>query len=316
MRKIKVLITGGAGYIGSVLVPKLLETGIYKIAVIDNFMYQEPSLVNVSDNPDLTILNSDIRDYKLVNFIAPKSDYILPLACLTGAPICDRYPNQAREVIVDALKNMISSLKPNQRLIYPTTNSGYGIGSDDIYCDENSPLNPISHYGRLKVEAEKMILERKGIALRLATVFGVSPRMRLDLLVNDMTFEAVKKGHIKLYEPHFKRNFIHVRDIADAFVFCLNNFEKMQGQVYNVGLSEANISKMDLCLMIKERVPKLEITTDDSKKDPDQRNYIVNNEKIEALGFKAKVSLKTGIQELIKYYEMLDYSQRQRFSNI
>jgi len=305
----KILVTGGAGYIGSVLVPGLLREG-YEIIVIDNFMYNQTSLLDCCYDKNLTVIRGDVRNKELISQYLDV-DYIIPLACITGAPGCEKNPNLARTTNLEAIKFLSDKGK---KIIFPTTNSGYGIGQEGIYCDEKTPLNPISLYGKLKVEAEKEVLKSgNGISLRLATVFGISPRMRLDLLVNDFVYRAVNDGYMVLFEPHFKRNYIHIRDVVRAFIHCLNNFGKMKNQAYNVGLSEANLSKQELCDEIKKQIPNFVFMESKVGEDPDKRNYIVSNAKIEKTGFKANISLSEGISELIKGYQII---KRNQFSNV
>ncbi|MBU3934695.1 NAD(P)-dependent oxidoreductase [Patescibacteria group bacterium] len=312
-KKEKILVTGAAGYIGSILVPEFLKEG-YGVIAIDNFMYNQTSLLDCCYNERLTIIRGDARDEKLISKCLKDVDYILPLACLTGASLCDKDPMGARTINLEAIKMLLKIRNKDQRIIFPTTNSGYGIGQEGINCTEETPLNPISLYGRLKVEAEKAVLEAgNSITLRLATVFGISPRMRLDLLVNDFVYRAVNDRFIVLFESHFKRNFIHVRDVARAFIHCLNNFEKMKNESYNVGLSDANLSKWELCEEIKKQVPDFVFIESKIGKDPDKRNYIVSNAKIERTCFKPIVSLKEGITELIKGYQII---KRNQFSNV
>lgn len=302
--KMKILITGGAGYIGSVLVPKLLERG-YKVVVIDNFMYNQKSLLNECSNEKLAILNFDVRKPEIICEYMKDVDFILPFACITGAPACEKKPYEARTTIVDAIKEMLS-FRENQKIIYPTTNSGYGIGQKDIYCTEKTPLSPISLYGRLKVEAEELILKSgNSISLRLATVFGASSRMRIDLLVNNFTYRALRDRSIMVFEPNFKRNFIYIGDVARAIIHCIENFEGMKNEVYNVGLSDTNISKWELCEEIKKQIPGFYFTECEEGSDPDKRDYMVSNEKIESTGFKPKTSLQKGISELIKAYQII-----------
>lgn len=309
----KILITGGAGYIGAIMVPQLLRHG-YEVTVIDNFMYNQTSLLDCCYDVRLNIIQGDARDKRLISQCLKDSDAIFPLACLTGAPLCDRYPVEAKSTNLDAVKLILELRSKNQIIIFPTTNSGYGIGQKGIYCTEETPLNPISHYGRLKVEAEKILLDDGNcITLRLATVFGISPRMRLDLLVNDFTYRAINDRYLVLFEAHAKRNYIHVRDVAKAFIHCLDNFEKMKGEPYNVGLSDANLSKWELCEEIKKQVPDFYFTEAKIGKDPDKRNYVVSNEKIEKTGFKPDVSLQDGIKELIKGYRII---KRNHYSNV
>jgi len=308
-----ILVTGAAGYIGSVLVPQLLQKG-YKIIAIDNFMYNQTSLLDCCHNKNLAILRGDARDKSLILKEIKKTDVIFPLACLTGAPACSKNPVAARTTNLEAVKMLLKLRTKNQPIIFPTTNSGYGIGEKGIYCTEETPLRPISFYGRLKVEAEKILLDDGNcITLRLATVFGISPRMRLDLLVNDFVYRAVNDRFIVLFQPHFKRNYIHIRDVAKAFIHSLQNYEGMKDEPYNVGLSEANLSKLELCEEIKKQIPEFYFTTSEIGEDLDKRNYIVSNEKIEATGFKPQVSLQEGIVELIKGYQII---RRNQYSNI
>jgi len=309
----KILVTGGAGYIGSVLVPLLLQEN-HEVTVVDNFMFQQASLLDCCVNPKFQVVRGDVRDIKLMEKLVKDADYLFPMACLTGAPLCSKDPDAAQEIIVNSVKELLKMRGKHQRIIYPTTNSGYGIGQTGIACDEKTPLKPISLYGRLKVEAEAMILDSgESITLRLATAFGVSPRMRLDLLVNDFVYRAVFDGFVVLFEADFIRNYIHVRDVARAFLHGMNSFEKMKGKTYNVGLSDCNVSKRQLCEAIKKYVPNFAITSSDVGKDPDQRNYIVSNEKIEKTGFKPAFSLDAGIQELIKCYRIV---KRTQYANV
>jgi nucleoside-diphosphate-sugar epimerase len=309
----KLLVTGGAGYIGSTLIPMLLEKGA-EVTVVDNFFYKQNSLLNVCFNPKLKIVRGDCRDENLMKNVIKNQDFILPLACLVGAPLCDKFPQEAKSINLDAIKMIIKLRTPKQKIIFPNTNSGYGIGKAGIFCTEKSPLSPISFYGKLKVDAEKALL-RSGnvITLRLATVFGISPRMRLDLLVNDFVYRALNDGYIVLFEADFKRNYIHVRDVARVFIHCIDNFTKMKNETYNVGLSDANLSKRELCEEIKKQIPRFTFVISPIGKDPDQRNYIVSNDKIEKTGYKPQVSLSLGITELIKGYQII---KRQEFSNI
>jgi len=309
----KVLVTGGAGYIGSILVPKLLEKGA-KVTVLDNFFYNQNSLLDVCYHPRLKVVRADAREYRPMASLIKGQDFIIPLACLVGAPICDKFPQEARSINLDAIKLILKLRSSRQKIIFPNTNSGYGIGKSGIYCTEETPLRPISLYGKLKVEAEKTLLRAGNvITLRLATVFGISPRMRLDLLVNDFVYKALNDGYVVLFEADFKRNYIHVGDVARAFIHCMDNFEKMKNEPYNVGLSDANLSKLELCGEIKKQIPKFTFVVSPIGRDPDQRNYIVSNEKIEKTGFKPQISLRDGISELIKGYQII---RRHDFTNL
>lgn len=301
----KILVTGGAGYLGSVLVPKLLSLD-NKVTVIDNFMYNQTSLLDCVYDKNLTIVRGDVRDKNLISEWIKKVDAIFPLACITGTPACDRDTIAAKTVNYEAMKMLLDLRSKQQIVVFPTTNSGYGIGQEGVYCTEETPLNPISLYGRLKVDAERVVLDSgNGITLRLATAFGISPRMRLDLLVNDFVYRAVTDRFIVLFQAHFKRNYIHVRDVAKAFIHCLDNFEKMKDEPYNVGLSQANLSKLELCQEIKKQVPDFYFVEAEVGEDPDKRNYIVSNEKIEKTGFKPEFTLEMGIKELIKGYTII-----------
>ena len=309
----KVLITGGAGYIGSVLVPMLLEAG-YSVTVIDNFFYNQTSLLDCCHNPKLSIIRGDARDRQLLEKHIQGKDYIIPLACLVGAPLCEQFPEEARSVNLNAIKLILELRSSGQRIIFPNTNSGYGVGEEGVYCTEETPLRPVSLYGQLKVEAEQHLLAAgNAITLRLATVFGISPRMRLDLLVNDFVYRAVYDGFVVLFEADFKRNYIHVRDVVRAFLHSMENFEKMKDQAYNIGLSDANLSKRELCEEIQKQIPHFYFTEASIGKDKDKRNYIVSNEKIEKTGFHPEVSLQDGITELIKGYQVI---RRKQFSNV
>jgi nucleoside-diphosphate-sugar epimerase len=307
-----ILVTGGAGYIGSILVPALLAEG-HSVTVVDSFLYNQSSLLDCCNNPRLSIVRGDVRDERTVLPLLAKADVVMPLACLVGAPLCAQKPIEARSINLDAILMLLRHASPAQRFISPTTNSGYGVGQEGVYCTEETPMNPISLYGRLKVELEKALLDHGAVSLRLATVCGISPRMRLDLLVNDFTYRAVTDRFIVLFEAHFKRNYIHVRDVARAFLHALAHFDSMKGQPYNVGLSDANLSKMELCLEIKKQVPDFTIMEAPVGKDPDQRNYIVSNDKIEATGFHPQVSIQAAIAELLKGYQVL---RRNQYSNV
>jgi nucleoside-diphosphate-sugar epimerase len=309
----KILVTGAAGYIGAVLVPRLLSEG-YQVVALDNFMYNQSSLLDVCYNDQLTIVRGDTRDKILMTKLMKNVDAIFPLACLTGAPLCAKEPMAAQAILLDAIKMILELKSKDQRVIFPTTNSGYGVGEKGKHCTETTPLRPISLYGKLKVDAENAILDSgNGITLRLATAFGISPRMRLDLLVNDFTYRAVYDKFVVLFEAHFNRNYIHVRDISKAFIHALNNFDKMKNQPYNVGLSDANLTKLQLCQEIKKLVPDFYFVEATIGEDPDKRDYIVSNEKIEKTGFMPDVTLQKGLQELIKGYQVI---KRNQFANI
>ncbi|MGA1868167.1 MAG: NAD-dependent epimerase/dehydratase family protein [bacterium] len=305
----KILVTGGAGYLGSIMVPELLNKGHF-VTVIDNFMYNQTSLLDCCYRKELTVIRGDVRDRSLLKKCLKEVNAIIPLACLVGAPLCDRVPLEAQSINYDAIQLILELRNKEQIIIFPTTNSGYGIGQENIYCTEETPLNPISLYGKLKVAIERDLLsDGNVVTLRLATVFGISPRMRLDLLVNDFTYRAFYNGYHVLYQAHFKRNYIYVRDVARAFLHCLNNFETMKDQPYNVGLSDANLSKWQLCEEIKKQIPSFYFIEAKVGEDPDKRNYMVSNEKIEATGFKPLYTLQEGIAELIKGYQIIKINQ-------
>jgi len=300
-----ILVTGGAGYLGSTMVPELLNAG-YKVTVIDNFMFKQTSLNHVCHHPNFDVVKGDIRVESAMLPLMKKADVIIPLAALVGAPLCSKDPVGATTINHDAIMMMLKHVSKDQILLMPTTNSAYGTGDENNYCTEESPLRPISHYAIEKVEIEKAFMQHpNSISFRLATVFGMSPRMRIDLLVNDFTYRAVYDRFVVLFESQFKRNYIHVRDVMRVFMHALENYDKMKGQIYNVGLSDANVSKKELCEHIAKHVPEFVYLDAPVGKDPDQRNYIVSNAKIEATGFKQQYSLDTGIAELVKGYTMI-----------
>ena len=309
----KILVTGGAGYIGSILVPLLLQNG-HSVKVIDNFMYGQTSLLDCCKHHSFEIIRGDVRNEDLLEQHLSSADAIFPLACLTGAPLCDRDPTGAKQINHNAVRFIAEKKSREQLLIFPCTNSGYGVGQDGIYCDEATPMRPISLYGKLKVELERYLLDRGDcITFRFATVFGVSPRMRLDLLVNDFTFRAVVDRAVVLFEAHFKRNYLHVQDAAQAFLHALENYEIMVGEPFNVGLSEANLSKQELCEVIQKHVPNFSYVISEIGKDPDQRNYIVSNTKIEETGYQTQVELNLGIRELVKGFQIV---RRNQYANV
>jgi len=303
-----ILVTGGAGYLGSIMVPDLLNAG-HKVTVLDNFLYKQTSLNHVCHHPHFSVVRGDIRVEATVVPLLKQADVVIPLAALVGAPLCTLDPVGATTVNHDAIAMMLRRLSNNQIVLMPTTNSAYGTGDQNNYCTEQSPLRPISLYAKEKVEIEKALMQHpNAVSFRLATVFGMSPRMRVDLLVNDFTYRAVHDRFVVLFESSFKRNYVHVRDVSRAFQHALANFERMKGQIYNVGLSEANVSKRELCEHIQRQVADFVVMEAPMGKDPDQRNYIVSNAKIEAAGFKTAFSLDAGIAELIKGYTMLKNS--------
>lgn len=305
MSQLNVLVTGGAGYIGSVLVGRLLEEG-YRVTVLDSLIYGQRSLFGYCANSHFDFVLGDARDEATMRRLLSQHDAIIPLAALVGAPICDRDPWFAETVNLGAIQLLNRLRSSNQMVVYPNTNSGYGTQSGEQFCTEETPLEPISLYGRTKVAAESELLASENVVtLRLATVFGMSPRMRLDLLVNDFVHQAFTQSALVLFEKDFKRNYIHIRDVADAFVHALKNMSTMRGRAYNAGLDEANLSKYELALKIKEYLPKLSIQSAPLGEDPDKRNYIVSNQRLREAGFTARRTLDEGIVELIKGYRML-----------
>lgn len=309
----RILVTGGAGYLGTVLVPELLKLG-HKVTVLDTFIFGQNSLLDCCANANFDVVRGDARDEGTLKTLLKNTDYIIPLAALVGAPLCSRDKIGTITTNKDAIVSLAKLSSKEQRIIYPCTNSGYGIGQKGTYCTEETPLKPISIYGIAKVEAEKALLDRgNSISLRLATVFGMSPRMRVDLLVNDFTYRAVKDRFVVVFEGHFKRNYIHIRDVARAFIHGIDNFDTIKNESYNVGLSDANLSKIELCAKIKEQVPDFVYLEAPIGEDPDKRDYIVSNDKIEKTGFKPAYSLEMGIKELIKGYRIISNS---KYSNV
>lgn len=302
---LNVLVTGGAGYLGSILVPALLADG-HRVTVIDSFMFRQNSLAQVCADPRFRVVRGDARDRGTLAPLVRDADVIIPLAALVGAPLCDRDRDGAVSTNHGAIVTLMDMVSADQRVVLPITNSGYGIGEAGKLCTEDTPLRPISLYGRTKVDAEKAALgSGNAVSLRLATVFGMAPRMRTDLLVNDFVYRALHDRAVVLFEAHFKRNYIHIRDVANAFRHVIENFEKMKGLPYNVGLSDANLSKLELCQRIQQHLPKFTFLEAAIGEDPDKRDYIVSNERIEATGFAPWHSLDDGITELIKGFTML-----------
>lgn len=301
----KILITGGAGYIGSVLTPILLAKG-YEVTVIDNFMFRQNSLADCCQYETFNVVRGDCRDESLMKDLLKDADVIIPLAALVGAPLCGRDKIATETTNLGAIQMLCRLASKEQKFLVPITNSGYGIGESGKYCTEESPLRPISLYGRTKVEAEKAILERENsISFRLATVFGMSPRMRVDLLVNDFVYRAVYDRTVVIFEGHFKRNYIHIRDVAKVFIHGLENFETMRGKPYNVGLEDANLSKLELCAEIKKYLPDFVYIEAPIGEDPDKRDYLVSNARILSTGYEPEWTLGRGIKELIKGYTIL-----------
>lgn len=308
----KICVTGGAGYIGSILVSALLDKG-YKVIVLENFMYHQNSLLNECWRDTLEIVRGDCRDEETLRPLVAEADVIIPLAAIVGMPACETDKTAAVTTNLHAVSLLCSLASKSQRILFPTTNSGYGIGGEKA-CTEESPLNPVSVYGVTKVQAEKIVLDRENsIAFRLATVFGVSARMRTDLLLNDFVHRAVMDGFVALFEGHFRRNYIHVRDVARVFIYGIENFETMRGKPYNVGLEDANLTKRELCERIKRHVPGFYFYEAALREDIDKRDYLVSNNRILATGWRPKYSLDDGIKELIKGYEIL---KGERFGNV
>jgi|TARA_B100001964_G_scaffold242112_1_gene316078 nucleoside-diphosphate-sugar epimerase len=311
----KILITGGAGYLGSVLVPNLLDSG-YEVTVYDNLLYNQLSLLNVCNNKNFNFIYGDVRNYnELVKYIQ-KSDIIIPLAAIVGFPACEKDKNLATEVNFIQIKNIVDNISKEQRILFPNSNSGYGIGKDEIYCTEESPLNPVSHYGVVKCQAEDYLKNNsEAIIFRLATVFGISPRMRLDLLVNEFVYKALTDRYITIFEKKAVRNYIHIQDIANVFSFMINNYDKCKGEIYNVGLSNANLNKEELVNKIRKHIGEFAVSYSEYYEDPDKRNYIISNEKVESLGWKPEYSLDDGIIELIKGYKVIINNDSSHFRN-
>ncbi len=311
--KEKILITGGAGYIGSILTPMLLKEG-YDVTVLDMFYFNQATLLDSCIDPNFHIIRGDCRNEETVKSAIEEKDYIIPLAALVGFPLCKRDEVAARTTNLEAIQMLLKLRKPEQRIIYPCTNSGYGVGEDGKFCTEDSPLNPISLYGVTKVEAERAVLQAgNSLTFRFATVFGASPRMRTDLLVNDFVYRAVFDRTTVVFEGNFKRNYIHIRDAAGAFLWAMRNFDEMKGRPYNCGLSTANLSKLELCAKIKEHIPEFVYLEAPIGEDPDKRDYIVSNERLEGTGWRPKYSLDDGIEELKKVYSIIKNSY---YSNV
>ena len=309
MKKLKILITGGAGYLGSILTTQLVHSG-HQVTVIDILEFNKTSLSHLFVKKNFKFIKGDVRNKNLMINELKKKNIIIPLAALVGAPLCKKYPKKTLDINYNCIKFILSKLKSSQKIIYPNTNSGYGIGKKNKYCDEKSPLNPISLYGKTKVEAEKIILNHKNsVVFRLATVFGFSYRMRTDLLVNFLVNMAVRNKKITIFEPYFRRNYIHVLDVANAFIFAIHNFNKMKGKIYNVGLSNANLTKIQLAKLIKKNIKGTKINLLKNRKDPDKRDYFVSNKKIEKLGFKPTISIDQGIIELRNIFNIFNFEK-------
>jgi len=310
----KVLITGGAGYLGSVLTEVLLSKG-YKVTVLDSLVYKQLSLTSFCHNENFNILVGDVRDTKLLTSLVETHDIIIPLAAIVGMPACKKDPELTVTVNYQQIKNIVEIIQPSQKLLVPNTNSQYG--SSERIITEDSPFNPLSLYAKTKCDAEKRVLELgNGISLRLATVFGVSYRQRMDLLVNDFVYRAFTDEFLVLFESHFLRNYVHVRDVAKAFVHLIENYSTCNNNSFNVGLTSANMSKLQLAQKVKEYVPNLTIIEEQFKEDFDKRNYVVSNEKLEKTGWFCDYSLDAGIKELLQAYKMIQNFKNKDFTNL
>ena len=308
----KILVTGGAGYIGSKLVTKLLELN-FKVTVVDSLKFSSKSINHLFNKKNFKFIKGDVRNKSIIKKLIKNNEFIIPLAGLVGAPLCEKNKKEATSVNFETIKYLSNNLNKKNKVIYLTTNSGYGVGEKNKYCDESSQLNPISLYGRTKVDAEKIIMKKKNVvAFRLATVFGHSYRMRTDLLVNNFVFNSLQDKKLTIYEPHFRRNYIHINDVVDGIIYSIKNFSKLKSNVYNLGLSSANLTKFMLAQKIKKKLKYLKIKIVKNMKDPDQRDYYVSNRKIEKKGFKAKVKIEDGIDELIQVFT---YSKEKIINN-
>lgn len=309
----KILITGGSGYLGSVMTDVFLSNG-YEVTILDNLMYNQTSSIVYSHHKSFKFIYGDVRNHELLKELVLQNDIIIPLAAIVGFPACDRDKQLATQINYDHVKVVCDVARENnKRVVYPNTNSGYGIGENGE-CTEESPLNPISHYGVTKVNAEREVLGIGGISLRLATVFGTSPRMRMDLLVNEFVYKAMSDKSIVLFEKHFVRNYIHIRDVALVFLKMIEEYTTHSGEVFNVGLSSANLTKQQLCETIQKHIPSFSIFHNDNYEDPDKRDYVVSNKKLESKGWTPMYSLDDGIDELIKTYSIIigDLSSKYR----
>lgn len=312
----KIFITGGSGYLGSVMIGKFLGLG-HEVVVLDKLIFKQTSLLQYTPDPNFRFVYGDVRNLTELEKLCNESDVIIPLAAIVGFPACDADPLLAKEINYDQIVNIARFTKgKGKKILFPNTNSGYGIGMGQTECTEESPLNPISVYGRTKCDAEKHLQENSdSIIFRLATVFGSSPRMRTDLLVNEFVYKAMTDKYIVVFEKHFKRNFIHIQDVANVFVHALENYDFMKNNVYNVGLSDANLNKQELLEKIKKYIPDFAISYSDYYEDPDKRDYIISNKKIELTSWKPKFTLDFGIKELIKTYQVLIPRMTSEFRN-
>ena len=310
----KIFITGGAGYLGSVIVGKMLNAG-HEVVVLDKLLFNQTSLLSYTSNPKFKFIYGDVRNVELLQTLCKEADVIIPLAAIVGFPACASDPTLAKEINFDQIFNIVKFAK-DKKILYPNTNSGYGLGTGQRECTEESPIAPISIYGQTKCDSENFLrANTSAITFRLATVFGVSPRMRTDLLVNDFTYKAITDKYIVVFEKNFKRNFIHVEDVASAFLFMLENYETYKGEIFNVGLSSANLSKQELLEKIQSHVKDFAVSYNDFYEDPDKRDYIVSNAKIEATGWMPEWDLDKGIKQLIQGYQMIVPKMGAEFRN-
>ena len=308
-----ILITGGAGYLGSAITRRLLKN--HNVTIIDNLMYNQTSLIDLCSNKNFKFVYGDVRDYKLLTQEVLRNDVIIPLAAIVGFPACEKDKKLATDINYHQIKDVVDNIDKNQMVLFPNTNSGYGSRVDGM-VDETNSLTPISHYGVTKCDAENYIKNNSnGIIFRFATVFGVSSRMRLDLLVNEFVYKLLTDKYITIFEKEFVRNFLHIQDVASVFEFMIDNYSKCNGEIYNVGLSDTNINKEQLVERIQKQIPDTSVTYSDYFEDPDKRNYIVSNKKVESTGWKTQYSLDYGIKELIQAYQMIVPQESSHYRN-
>ena len=312
----KILITGGAGYLGSVITGKMLDSG-HNVIVLDKLLFNQTSLLQYTSNPNFKFIYGDVRNETELERLCNEVDVIIPLAAIVGFPACAQDPKLAKEINFQQIVNIVKFTNgKGKKILYPNTNSGYGLGTGQLECTEESPLTPISVYGQTKCEAENFLrTSTDAIVFRLATVFGVSPRMRTDLLVNDFVYKAITDKYIVVFEKSFKRNFIHIQDVANVFLFMLENYDEYKGDVFNVGLSNANLSKQELLEKIQTHVKNFAVSYNDYYEDPDKRDYIVSNTKVESTGWSPKWDIDMGINELIMAYQMIVPKMGAEFRN-
>lgn len=306
--KKKILITGGAGFLGSKLATKLVFEN-YLVTVIDKQLYSNTSLDHLIPYSNFIFIKGDVRDKKLMRKILKNQDFVIPLAALVGAPLCEKNKRLATETNLLAVKFIINNIKKSTKIIIPSTESGYGKTKKNVVCDENTPVNPISHYGRTKLDSEKLVLKRRNsVVLRLGTVFGLSYRFRQDLLVNNLVTKAVKDKKLDIFEGHYRRNFISIEDVINTFLHIIKNFKKFRDEIFNVGLGDGNVTKIELAKIIKKHVKGLKIVDNKKRKDPDQRDYSVSSKKLEKRGYKPKITLSEGISHLVKFLNKKNFN--------